>query len=97
MSTDLSGNYVYEVDTVKRIVFQSKKVHYKDKVQLLSGVSGAEVVVVGQQKLSNASDVIVVATNRFDDEAIRNCVRKPVFATVLSLFFLVLGVIGLRN
>ena len=25
------------------------------------------------------------------------CVRKPVFATVLSLFFLVLGVIGLQQ
>ena len=64
VSTDLSGNYVYEVRHGKAYRVPVKEgVHYKDKVQLLAGVKpGAEVVVAGQQKLSNASDIIVVAS-----------------------------------
>ncbi len=64
VSTDLSGNYVYEVRHGKAYHVPVKEgVHYKDKVQLLAGVKpGAEVVVAGQQKLSNASDVIIVAS-----------------------------------
>jgi membrane fusion protein, multidrug efflux system len=66
VSTDLHGNYVYEIRQGKAYrVYVKEGSHVKDKVQLLSGVKfDDEVVVAGQQKLDNGVAVKVLANKQ---------------------------------